>query len=77
MFPQQPSPASAESEDDDGFLELLDDQDLKVCAKETRQTFSHQLCGVFNSLADSMCRWCAQPVFRRLCACSTWGVNSR
>ncbi|KFO91329.1 M-phase inducer phosphatase 1, partial [Buceros rhinoceros silvestris] len=29
VFPQQPSPASAESEDDDGFLELLDDQDLK------------------------------------------------
>lgn len=30
-FLQQHSLPSSESEDDDGFLELLDDQDLKVC----------------------------------------------
>lgn len=33
---QQSSLTSSESEDDDGFLELLDEQDLKVCTKEIR-----------------------------------------
>lgn len=35
-FLQQSSLTSSESEDDDGFLELLDEQDLKVCTKEIR-----------------------------------------
>lgn len=34
VFLQKSSLTSSESEDDDGFLELLDDQDLKVCTKE-------------------------------------------
>lgn len=33
-FLQQPSLTCSESEDDDGFLELLDEQDLKVGTKE-------------------------------------------
>ena len=43
-FLQQSSLTSSESEDDDGFLELLDEQDLKVCTKEIRQTLQNQLC---------------------------------
>lgn len=43
-FLQQHSLPSSESEDDDGFLELLDDQDLKVCAEGLRWRSPDQLC---------------------------------
>jgi len=43
-FLQQSSLTSSESEDDDGFLELLDEQDLKVRTEGTGQTFQNKLC---------------------------------
>lgn len=43
-FLQQHSLPSSESEDDDGFLELLDDQDLKVCAEGRGWRSPNQLC---------------------------------
>lgn len=43
-FLQQHSLPSSESEDDDGFLELLDDQDLKVCAEGRGWGSQNQLC---------------------------------
>lgn len=47
-FLQQSSLTSSESEDDDGFLELLDEQDLKVGTKEMccSSKLSSVYCGV-------------------------------
>lgn len=54
-FLQQHSLPSSESEDDDGFLELLDDQDLKVCAEGIGWRSPNQLC-----LMCLVCSGCSQ-----------------
>lgn len=54
-FLQQHSLPSSESEDDDdGFLELLDDQDLKVCAEGIGWGSQNQLC---SQAAQTAPRW--------------------